>query len=134
MISGILFECTMKHMEQQLCARCQFSLTPETKMTTFDAKQNRLITCKDRSACDDRIYQEEKKAREERDRPFIEEANRLIKEFGHLPKEEQLTKMFGITMNDFSREEKTRGGVVNYYLSDGSKYVWHLFKHVWTNI
>lgn len=116
---------------EQLCDKCRTPLTAETKMTTFDAQQNRLTVCKNKNECDNRIRKEEWKVKEEAERPMVEEQNRLINEFGHLPKEEQLKQMFNIEMKDFSKEIPTRGGVVYYQLPDGTQYQWHLFQSVW---
>jgi hypothetical protein len=90
-----------------------------------------LIVCKNKYECDNRVDREERKVKEEADRPFLEEQARLIDEFGYLPKEEQLKKMFNIEMKDFSKEIPTRGGVIYYQLPNGTQYVWDIFALVW---
>lgn len=116
---------------EQYCHFCKFLLTPETKITTFDANENMLVVCQDKMACIGRVRQAEHLARMLEDKPQIDENDRLREKFGHLPKEEQLKAMFNLEMKDFFRTTPTRGGCVYYELPDGTKYIWEIFEKYW---
>lgn len=119
-------------MEEELCAKCLIALTPETRISSCDEKANLIIVCKDKVKCEQRIQSAAHEEYMKTKRSQIEDNEKIRKEFGHLPKNEQLKAAYNLSMNDFVKEIKTRGGVVYYETSDGTRYVWSLFDNYWS--